>query len=291
MSKLRQRMIQDMKIRNYSPRTITVYISRVAKFAQYFGTSPDRLSREHIREYQRYLVEQKKCSWSQLNQTVCALRFLYRVCLNQATIVEYIPYAKQPKSLPVVLSRGEVGRLLDAARDVKHRTVLMFLYATGMRISEALALRVSDVDSQRMVIHVRGGKAGKDRYLPLSNSLLDQIRVYWLACRPASFLFVGRDPYKAVTARTVRRMCRQAADQARVTKTVTPHTFRHSFATHHLEAGTDIKTIQMWLGHRSLTTTSIYLHIATASRANRNQSDDLLAGVLPSRGRPTPATR
>jgi len=291
MSNLRQRMIEDLTIRNYSPRTIKVYINRIAKFAHYFGKSPDRLTREHIREYQRYLVEDKKCSWSQLNQTVCALRFFYRVCLNQPTIVEYIPYAKQPKSLPVVLGRGEVQRLLEAARDLKHRTVLMLLYGTGLRISEALALRVGDVDSQRMVIHVRGGKAGKDRYLPLAESLLEQLRVYWLVHRPDGFLLPGRDPQKAVSARTVRKICREAAEQAGVSKTVTPHTLRHSFATHHLEAGTDIKTIQMWLGHRSLTTTSVYLHIATASRKNRSQSDDLLAGVLPSRGRPTPATR
>lgn len=288
MSTLRKRMIEDLKIRNYSPRTIEIYIDRVAKFAQYFNQSPDRLTSEHIREFQRYLVEDKKCSWSQLNQTVCALRFFYRVCLDKPDIIEYIPYAKQPKSLPVVLSRGEVHRLLEAARDLNHRTVLMLLYGTGLRISEALALRVGDVDSQRMVIHVRAGKAGKDRYLPLAESLLEQLRVYWLVHRPGTFLFPGRDPRKAVSGRTVRKMCRQAAEQAGLSKTVTPHTLRHSFATHHLEAGTDIKTIQMWLGHRSLTTTSVYLHIATASRASRSQSDDLLAGVLPSRGQPTP---
>lgn len=282
MSKLRKRMIEDLKIRNYSARTIEIYIDRVAKFAQYFNTSPDQLSTEHIREFQRYLVEDKKCSWSQLNQTVCALRFFYRVCLDKTAIIEYIPYAKQPKSLPVVLSQQEVRRLLAAADNLTHRTVLMLLYGTGLRISELLALRVGDVDSQRMVIHVRGGKAGKDRYLPLAESLLDQLRVYWLVHRPVGFLFPGRDPRKAVSGRTVRKMCRQAAEQAGLSKTVTPHTLRHSFATHHLEAGTDIKTIQMWLGHRSLTTTSVYLHIAMASRARRNQSDDLLAGVLPS---------
>jgi site-specific recombinase XerD len=282
-------MTQDMKIRNYSPRTIEIYIDRVAKFAQYFNTSPDQLSSEHIREFQRYLVEDKKCSWSQLNQTVCALRFFYRVCLDTPAVIEYIPYAKQPKSLPVVLSRAEARRLLEATQDLKHRTVLMLLYGTGLRISELLALRVGDVDSQRMVIHVRKGKAGKDRYLPLAESLLEQLRVYWLVHRPAGFLFPGRDPHKAVSGRTVRKMCRQATEQAGLSKTVTPHTLRHSFATHHLEMGTDIKTIQMWLGHRSLTTTSIYLHIATASRAKRSQSDDLLAGVLPSSEQPTPA--
>ncbi len=291
MTTLRKRMIEDLTIRNYSPRTIKTYINCVAKFARYFGKSPARLSREHIREYQRYLVEEKKCSWSLLNQTVCALRFLYRVCLDQPTIVEYIPYARQPKSLPVVLSRGEVYRLLEGAWDLKHRTVLMLLYGSGVRISEALALRVGDVDSQRMVIHVRGGKAGKDRYLPLAESLLEQLRVYWLVHRPSDFLFPGKDPHKAISGRTVRSICRQAAEQAGITKTVTPHVLRHSFATHHLEAGTDIKTIQMWLGHRSLRTTSVYLHIATLSRTNRSQSDDLLAGVLPSREKATPPAR
>lgn len=291
MSKLRQRMIEDLKIRNYSPRTIEIYVDRVAKFAQYFNMSPDQLSTEHIREYQRYLVEDKKCSWSQLNQSVCALRFFYRVCLDRPAIIEYIPYAKGPKSLPVVLSRQEVRRMLTAAGNLTHRTVLMLLYGTGVRISEALALRVGDIDSQRMVIHVRGGKAGKDRYLPLADSLLEQLRVYWLACRPVGFLFPGRDPRKSVSGRTVRKMCCQAVRQAGLTKTVTPHTLRHSFATHHLEAGTDIKTIQMWLGHRSLTTTSVYLHIAMTSRRNRSQSDDLLAGVLPGHRISTPAGR
>lgn len=284
-------MIEDMKIRNYSPRTIKIYVDRVAKFAHYFNMSPVQLSTEHIREFQRYLVEDKKCSWSLLNQTVCALRFFYRVCLDKAPIIEYIPYAKQPRSLPVVLSRQEVRRLLAAAGNLTHRTVVMLLYGTGVRISEALALQVRDVDSQRMVIHVGGGKAGKDRYLPLAESLLEQLRLYWLVRRPGGFLFPGRDPQKAVSGRTLRKMCRQAADQAGITKTVTPHTLHHSFATHHLEAGTDIKTIQMWLGHRSLTTTSVYLHIAMASRARRSQSDELLAEVLPSTAPPISVER
>ena len=182
-------------------------------------------------------------------------------------------------------------RLLEDAGGLKHRTVLMLLFGTGVRISEALALRVGDVDSQRMVIHVRGGKAGKDRYLPLAESLLEQLCVYWLVHRPSGFLLPGKDPHKAISVRTVRSICRQAAEQAGITKTVTPHVLRHIFATHHLEAGTDIKTIQMWLGQRSLRTTSVYLHIATGTPAKRSQSEDLLAGVLPSRGQATSPTR
>jgi len=155
MSKQRQRMIQDMKIRNYSPSTIKVYVDRVAKFAQYFGQSPDQLSAEHIREFQRYLVEDKKCSWSQLNQTVCALRFFYGVCLDEPRIIKHIPHAKQPKKLPVVLSRQEVALIFQAVANLKYRTLLMTLYATGVRISEALALQIPDIDSQRMMSRLR----------------------------------------------------------------------------------------------------------------------------------------
>jgi hypothetical protein len=191
-------MIQDMKIRNYSPRTVTVYVDRVAKFAKYFDPSPDRLSTEHIREFQRYLVEEKHCSWSQLNQTVCALRFFYKVCLDQPALIDYIPYAKQPKKLPVVLSRAEVARVFQAAANLKHRTLLMTLYAIGVRISEALALQVCDSDSGRMMIHIRQGKAGRDRYVPLHPTLLKQLREYWRVRRPTLWLFPGRDPTRAL---------------------------------------------------------------------------------------------
>lgn len=249
MSKLRQRMTQDLKIRNYSPRTIEVYIDRVAKFAQYFGQSPDRLGPAEIREFQRYLVEEKKCSWSQLNQTVCALRFFYGVCLDKSWMIDYIPHSKQPKKLPVVLSRQEVSQLFEAADNLKHRTLLMTLYSTGLRLSEALALQVSDIDSQRMLLRVRQGKGAKDRYVPL-------------------------------TAAAVQRICQKTARKAGLSKGVSPHTLRHSFATHHLEAGTDLKTIQVWLGHRNLRTTSIYLHVAAQMAPGQQQSRDLLGAVV-----------
>lgn len=289
MSNLRQRMIQDMKIRNYSPRTIKVYVDRVAKFARYFNQSPDTLTAEHIREFQRYLVEDKCCSWSKLNQTVCALRFFYKVCLDRPAIIESIPYAKTPKKLPVVLSRHEVARMVQAATNPKHRTLLMTLYASGIRISEALALKVSDIDSQRMMIHIRHGKAGRDRYVPMRPTLLEQLRVYWLVDQPMLWLFPGRDPHGRWTSRSAARVCQKVAQRAGLTKRVTPHTFRHTFATHHLEAGTDLKTIQVWLGHSSLKTTAIYLHVAGKPFTNSAPPKDLLAEAmrpLPSGGHP-----
>lgn len=280
MSSLRQRMTQDLKIRNYSPRTIEIYIGRVAKFSQYFGKSPDRLSIEHIREFQRYLVEDKKCSWAHLNQTVCALRFFYGVCLKRPAIIKYIPYARPPKKLPVVLSRQEVARIFQACGNLKHRTLLMTLYATGLRISEALGLSVTDIDSQRMMIRVQHGKGGKDRYVPLRSSLLEQLRSYWRVYRPPTWLFSGRDPHRPLTPQTAGRICRKVARQAGLTKRVCPHTFRHTFATHHLEAGTDLKTIQIWLGHSSLSTTSVYLHVARKPSARSRSAKDLLAATI-----------
>lgn len=284
MSNLRQRMTQDLKIRNYSPRTIEIYIDRVAKFARYFGQSPAKLSSEHIREFQRYLVEDKKYSWSYLNQTVCALRFFYGVSLEKPCLIKYIPHARQPKKLPVVLSRQEVALIIRAAENLKHRTLLMTLYATGVRISEALTLQIQDLDSQRMMIHIRQGKAGKDRYLPLRPALLEQLRSYWRVQRPRSWLFPGRGRKGHLASGSAERICRKTARKAGLTKTVTPHTFRHTFATHHLEAGTDLKTIQVWLGHSSLKTTSIYLHVAEKPLYTSTPAKDLLAMAMSSGG-------
>jgi integrase/recombinase XerD len=273
-------MIQDLRIRNYSAKTIEVYIDRVAKFALYFRQSPDRLSNEHIREFQRYLVEEKKCSWSQLNQSVCALRFFYRVCLGKPGMIKHIPHAKTPKKLPVVLSRQEVALIFGATGNIKHRSLMATLYATGVRISEALALQLRDIDSQRMMIHIRLGKAGRDRYVPLQPSLLDLLRRYWLVYRPAIWLFSGRDPDTPLCSRSAARMCLGTAKKAGLAKTVTPHTFRHSFATHHLEMGTDLRTIQVWLGHSSLKTTAMYLHVAGKPPFGATPANDLLATVL-----------
>ena len=280
MSRLRQRMIEDLKIRNYSPRTIDVYVDRVARFAQYFGQSPDRLGPTEIRAFQLFLVETKKTSWSEVNQTVCALRFLYKVCLGKPWMIEHIPFPKQPKTLPVVLSREEVTELFEAVANVKHRTVLMTLYASGARVSEALALQIPDVDSRRMLLRIRQGKGGKDRYVPLSRTLLEHLRRYWRGYRPSSWLFPGRELHTPLTVGAVQKVCTRASRRARLSKKVSPHTFRHTFATHLLEAGTDLKTIQVLLGHHDLRTTSIYLHVAAQAPGHSRQALDLLAPVL-----------
>ena len=280
MTILRKRMIEDLRIRNYSPRTIDIYVERVAKFTQYFGQSPDRLGPSQIRQYQVFLVETKKASWALFNQTVCALRFFYRVCLGKKWMIEHIPFPKQEKKLPVVLSPQEVSRLLGTLSNLKHRTILMTLYATGLRLSEAMALEVRDIDSERMLIRVRQGKGKRQRYVPLSDTLLEHLRRYWKSYRPGHWLFPSTDPQRPLDQSSVQKICTQAAHKAGLIKKVSPHVLRHSFATHLLEAGTDLKTIQVWLGHRSLSSTSVYLHIAAQAPGHSRQARDLLAAAL-----------
>lgn len=277
MSILRQRMIEDLRIRNYSPRTIDIYVERVARFAQYFGKSPDQLGPSEIRQFQVFLVETKKASWAELNQTVCALRFFYRVCLGKKWIIQHIPFPKREKKLPVVLSREEMRRVLEVIGNLKHFTLLMTLYATGLRLSELLNLLVQDIDSQRMLIRVRQGKGKKDRYVPLSETLLKQLRRYWKDHRPSSWLFPSTDAGRPLEGSSVQKVCAQAAVKAGLSKRVSPHILRHSFATHLLEAGTDLKTTQGLLGHSTLSTTSVYLHVAAQAPGHRRQALDLLA--------------
>lgn len=277
MNPLRQRMIEDLRIRNYSPRTIDLYVARVARFAQHFGCPPDRLGPEEIRTYQHFLVETKKASWTVFNQAVCALRFFYGVSLGKKWLIEHIPYARRPSRLPVVLSRTEVAAIFEAADNLKHRTVLMTLYATGVRVSEVLGLQLQDVDSQRMLVHIRQGKGAKDRYVPLSVTHLGHLRLYWMQERPTSWLFPGLSREQALTASAVQKVCLHVTRQAGVPKHVTPHTWRHTFATHHLEAGTDLRTIQMLLGHAALKTTAVYLHVAAQALGQNRSVLDLLA--------------
>lgn len=276
MTILRQRMIEDLRIRNYSERTVETYVMRVAKFALHFGKSPQLLGPEEIRSYQLHLVQVRRSSWAVFNQTVCALRFLYGVCLKREWIVPQIPFPRREKKLPVVLSRREAADLLEAVGNLKHRTLLMTIYAAGLRLSEALHLRVEDVDSRRMALRVRRGKGGKDRYAPLSETLLDQLRDYWRRCRPSVWLFPSQDTGLPLTHSAVQRVCKQAALRAGIAKRVSPHTLRHCFATHQLEAGTDLKRIQVLLGHRSLSTTSVYLHVAVQAPGGKVGAADLL---------------
>jgi len=280
MTPLRQRMIEDMQIRNFSPQTIEGYVFYVAQFAKHFKKAPDLLGAEEIREYQIHLLRDRKISLSTMKVAVSALRFLYKVTLRKEWAVEYLEYPRRSKRLPVVLSKQEVSRLFPVVRNLKHRTVLMTLYATGMRVSEVTRLRVDDIDSKRMLIRVREAKGMKDRYVPLSLTLLSALRSYWKKYRPKGALFASQLTHASLTTGSVMRICRDAQKKAHLSKPVRPHTFRHSFATHLLEAGTDLRTIQVILGHTSLQTTAIYLHVAENTIRIKNKAEDLLVVVL-----------
>jgi site-specific recombinase XerD len=278
MTLLRQKMLDDLQLRNYSANTIRAYLRCVTQFAQHFRKSPDQLGPEHIREYQLCLVQQKKCSWSQFNQIVCALRFFYHTTLGRKEMIEEIPYPRFEKRLPVVLSQAEVAALLQAPTNLKHKAILTTIYAAGLRVSEAANLLIADLDSARMIIKVRQGKGHKDRFTMLSPALLDLLRQYWQVYRPKQWLFPGRYPQRPINTVTIFRICQQAVEVARLSKSVSPHSLRNSFATHLLEAGTDLRTIQLLLGHRNLKTTALYMHVSTqALRSTTSPLDLLLA--------------
>jgi integrase/recombinase XerD len=263
MSSLRQRMIEDLRLRNRSASTIQTYVRRVADMAIHFDRSPEHLTVEEIRSYLVHLVTVKQVSWTVFNQTRCALKFLYHQTLNRQDKIPKVGFPKQERRLPVVLSLEEVLCFFRALPSLRNRAILMTAYAAGLRVSEVVSLRVEDIDSRRMVIHVRRGKGHKQRYVMLSPRLLALLREYWRAARPQGWLFPGHGTGRPLTKGAVQRACRLARQAAGLTKQVTPHTLRHSFATHLLEAGTDVVTIQALLGHTSLKTTSRYLHVST----------------------------
>jgi site-specific recombinase XerD len=269
-------MLEDMRVRNFSEKTEHTYIYRVAKFAQHFGKSPELLGPEDVRAYQVYLKEQQHVSWCVLNQTVCALRFLYGITLHKDWAVERIPFSRKPRQLPVVLSREEVSRFFQGIAKLKHRALLMTAFATGLRTSEVAQLRVFDIDSQRKVIRVYQGKGRKDRYVMLSPKLLHLLRCYWKAARPTHWLFEGRRPGQPISRDTVMGVCQKASCASGLTKTVTVRTLRHSFATQLLESGADVRTIQLLLGHRSLATTGLYTHVSVKSVCATTSPLDLI---------------
>ena len=276
-SLLRTRMIEDLRIRNYAKRTVQIYVRQVACYAKYFSRSPEQLGKEEIREYQRYLVEDKKASWATFNQTVNALRFVYGTTLGRKEFIEQIPFARPERHLPVVLSVAELARFFECIPTRKHRTIFQTMYGAGLRLTEALNLKPGDINSERMAIRVEQGKGHRDRYVTLSPTLLQQLRVYWKNYQPEGWLFPNRNAIYPVHTTTVQRLCKETALRARLDKRVTPHTMRHCFATHLLEAGTDLRTIQMLLGHRSLNTTALYLHIAIGAKQSRSEMVDLLS--------------
>jgi site-specific recombinase XerD len=284
MTTLRQRMIEDLQICNRSPHTVRSYVACIAHFARHFGKSPELLGPEEIRQYQVYLVNERRVSLSYLIQIVAALRFLYCVTLQRDWAIRHIAYPKQPKRLPVVLSQAEVRRLFDAIRSPRHLAILMTAYAAGLRLSEVTQLLITDIDSSRMVIRIRQGKGHKDRYVMLAPALLEVLRLHWRRERPASWLFPGQHPDQPICNHVVQDVCRKAGLAAGLKKPVTVRTLRHSFATHLLESGKDIRIIQTLLGHRNVRTTEVYTFVSTDTvRAAESPLESLAYRVAPDR--------
>ena len=259
-------MLEELQRRNYSAITTRNYLRVVTEFAKYFGKSPDKLGPNELRTYQAYLLQERKLTPGTVVNRVAALRFFFVKTLKRHQFREFLPYPQDRRRLPTVLSREEVSRLINAAGTLFRRTLLMTLYGTGMRRAELARLKVSDIDSQRMIIRVVCGKGGKDRDLPLSPALLEILREYWRWRKPRLYLFPTRTCSRRldqpISDKTVWIACSEAARQAGISKRVTPHTLRHSWATHLLEAGTDLRTIQVLLGHGDLETTAQYLHLS-----------------------------
>ena len=262
MSPLRRRMIEDMTIRKLAPKTQEGYVRTVKNFAAFVGRSPETASLEDVRRFQLHLAE-NGAQAPILNHTVSALRFFFRVTLKRHEIIEHTTFIHAPRKLPVVLSPQEVARLLNAAPGLKYKAALSVAYGAGLRAAEVVSLKVCDIDSRRMIIRVEQGKGRKDRNVMLSASLLELLRAWWRAARPQGWLFPGRDPVQPMTTRQLNRACHAAAEAAGIEKNVSPHTLRHSFATHLLEQNTDIRVIQVLLGHAKLENTALYTRVAT----------------------------
>ena len=266
MTHLRKMMLEELQRRNYSQTTIRAYLRAVQRFAQHFWKSPDRLGPSELRSYQAYLLKERKLAVGSVVAQVAALRFFFLRTLKRHGFREDLPYPKKQRRLPTVLSLDEVAQLINAAGNLMQRALLMTVYGTGMRRTEVSLLKVGDVDSKRMIIRVELGKGGVGRDLPLSPALLETLREYWRWKKPRSYLFPGsakqRDKDRPISDKTVWYACTEAARNAGITKHVTPHTLRHSWATHLLEAGTDLRTIQILLGHGDLETTAKYLHLS-----------------------------
>ena len=266
MTRLRKMMLEELQRRNYSASTTRNYLRVVADFAKHFGKPPDKLGLNELRTYQAYLLRDRKLTPGTVINQVAALRFFFVKTLKRHQFRDFLPYPQDQRRLPTVLSREEVSRLINAAGTLFRRTLLMTLYGTGMRRSELAHVKVGDIDSQRMTIRVVAGKRGKDRDLPLSPALLETLREYWRWRKPKLYLFptrtLGRRLDQPISDKTVWIACSEAARRAGIHKHVTPHTLRHSWATHLLEAGTDLRTIQVLLGHDDLETTAQYLHLS-----------------------------
>ena len=266
MTHLRKIMLEELQRRNYAPSTVGYYIRAVERFAKHFGKPPDQLQQEHLREYQAYLLRGSRLQPRTVKLHVSALRFFFVKTLKRLYRPDDIPYPKVPRRLPVILTVEEVARLIDSASNLMDRTLLMVLYSTGMRNRELRGLRVRDIDSQSMLIHIQYGKGGRDRYVPLRPKLLETLREYYRWMKPKTWLFPGTvngwRADKPITPKVVWDACQSAAERAKIDKHVSAHLLRHSYATHLLEAGADLRTIQLLLGHVKLEHTVIYLHLS-----------------------------
>ena len=288
MTPLRQRMLEDMAIRNLADNTQSSYLQQISAYARYFHQAPEDLGPEEIRTYQLHLTQTRMLSASSVSVATGALRFLYKVTLKRAWAIDEIPMPKRPFRLPVILGAEEVMHFLESIANRKHRAILMTAYAAGLRVSEATHLKATDIDSQRMMLRVDQGKGRKDRYVMLSPRLLNELRAYWKAVHPTLWLFPGDRPGQPITRTAVELACRKAHRASGISKPITPHSLRHAFATHLLESGADLRTIQLLLGHRSLATTSRYLKVATATVCATISPFDLLPQILPPTPPPTP---
>jgi integrase/recombinase XerD len=266
MTHLRKMMLEELQRRNYSQSTARAYIRAVREFTEHFHQSPDQLGPEHLRQFQAYLFRDRKLEAGTVVQYSAALRFFFVKTLNRRFLIENIPLPKEPWKLPIVLSQHEVTQLIDSANNLMHRAILMTLYSTGMREAELCHLKVSDIDKERMVIHIRQGKGKRDRDVDLSETLLETLREYWRWMKPKTYLFPGTvNNWRAdvpITGKVVWRACRLAAERAGLKKRVYPHLLRHCYATHWLESGGDLVALQKLLGHVKLEDTVKYLHLS-----------------------------
>jgi integrase/recombinase XerD len=285
ISPLRRRMIEDMTIRKFAAKTQHDYVQRVKDFAAFLGRSPDSASKEDVRRYQLHLAS-SGARTPKLNGAVSALRFFFDVTLDRPDLAKQASFVYEPRKLPVVLSPEEVAHFLEAAPGIKYKAALGVAYGAGLRVSEVVSLKISDIDSQRMMLHVERGKGGKDRYAILSPQLLGLLRDWYRIARPQGWLFPGQTPFNPLTTRQLRRACHAAAEMAEITKRVTPHTLRHSFATHLLERGVDIRIIQVLLGHAKLETTALYAQVATNILGKVRSPLDCLAPLMAKKDKP-----
>jgi integrase/recombinase XerD len=276
MTTLRQRMLEDLRIRNYAPGTVRCYIRAVAEFAQHFNKPPDQLGAEEIRRYQLFLLNEKRVKLSSYIQAICALRFFYQNTLHRRIEIDRIPLPRYEKKLPIILSKTEVKALLEAPRNLKHRALLATMYGAGLRVSEAAILKISDLDRERHVIWVRGGKGHKDRQVMLADPLRDLLAAYWRSTRPTGWLFPGKKQDCPITTDSIFKACVAAARKAGITKPIHPHSLRHAFATHLLDEGVNLLVIQRLLGHAHLKTTAGYLHLSdSAVRSTKSPLETL----------------